>query len=314
MLRYSINRLLLFIPLLFGLSIVVFIYIHLLPGDPIQAMVGPSGSQEFVEQLRAEFGLNRPLHVQYISWATGLLRGDLGITFRSRQPIAPLLLDRIPATLELALGGLVVAVLVGLPTGILAGLHKDSKFDHIFSLFSLAGYSMPVFWLGTLLMVWLGVNWKILPSQGYIPFSQDPLKNLQYLILPAVTLGVGLGPYIGRMARAAVVETQQEQFVNYARAKGLGGRTILNRYILRHAFVSIVVVLGLDIGYLLSGQIIVEELFNWPGAGRLIVRGVLERDYFMVQSSIMIYAGVFLFINFLVELLHAYLDPRIQLK
>ena len=314
MLRYSINRLLLFIPLLFGLSIVVFTYIHLLPGDPIQAMVGPSGSQEFVEQLRAEFGLDRPLHVQYISWATGLLRGDLGITFRSRQPIAPLLLDRIPATLELALGGLIVAVLVGLPTGILAGLRKGSKFDHIFSLFSLAGYSMPVFWLGTLLMVWLGVNWKVLPSQGYIPFSQDPLKNLQYLILPAVTLGVGLGPYIGRMARAAVVETQQEQFVNYARAKGLGGRTILNRYILRHAFVSIVVVLGLDIGYLLSGQIIVEELFNWPGAGRLIVRGVLERDYFMVQSAIMIYAGVFLLINFLVELLHAYLDPRIQLK
>ena len=314
MLRYSINRLLLFIPLLFGLSIVVFIYIHLLPGDPIQAMVGPSGSQEFVQQLREEFGLNRPIYVQYIDWAAGMLRGDLGITFRSRQAIAPLILARIPATLELALGGLIVAILFGLPTGIIAGLNKGSKFDHIFSLFSLAGYSMPVFWVGTLLMVWLGVNLKVLPSQGYIAFSQDPGKNLQFLIMPAVTLGVGLGPYIGRMARAAVVETLQEQFVTYAHAKGLARPTILNRYVLRHAFVSIVVVLGLDIGFLLSGQIIVEELFNWPGAGRLIVRAVLERDYFMVQSSVMIYAGVFLLINFFVELLHAYLDPRIQLK
>jgi peptide/nickel transport system permease protein len=314
MLRYSLNRLLLFIPLLFGLSIIVFIYIHLLPGDPIQAMVGTSAGTEFVEQLREEFGLNRPIYVQYIDWASGLLRGDLGITFRSRQAIAPLILARIPATLELALGGLIVAVLVGLPTGILAGLNKGSKFDHIFSLFSLAGYSMPTFWVGTLLMVWLGVRLKVLPSQGYIPFAQDPIRNLQFLIMPAVTLGVGLGPYIGRMARAAVVETQQEQFVTYAHAKGLGKSTILNRYVLRHAFVSIVVVLGLDIGYLLSGQIIVEELFNWPGAGRLIVRAVLERDYFLVQSSIMIYAGVFLLINFFVELLHAYLDPRIQLK
>ncbi len=314
MLRYSINRLLLFIPLLFGLSVVVFIYIHLLPGDPIQAMVGPSGSQEFVQQLREEFGLNRPIYVQYIDWAAGMFRGDLGITFRSRQEIAPLILARVPATLELALGGLIVAILFGLPTGILAGLNKGSKFDHIFSFFSLAGYSMPVFWVGTLLMVWLGVNWKILPSQGYIAFSQDPVKNLQFLVMPAVTLGVGLGPYIGRMARAAVVETLQEQFVTYAHAKGLGRPTILNRYVLRHAIVSIVVVLGLDIGFLLSGQIIVEELFNWPGAGRLIVRAVLERDYFMVQSSVMIYAGVFLVINFFVELLHAYLDPRIQLK
>lgn len=314
MLRYSINRLLLFIPLLAGLSVLVFIYIHLLPGDPIQAMVGTSGSKEFVEQLRAEFGLNRPLHVQYFDWVAGVLQGDLGITFRSRQPIAPLLMARIPATLQLALGGLVVAILVGLPSGILAGMYKDSKFDHLFSVLSLAGYSMPVFWLGTLLMVWLGVQWKVLPSQGYVPFSQNPVKNLQLLILPALTLGLGLGPYIGRMARAAVVETLQEQFVTYAHAKGLPPQTIRKRYILRHAFVSIVVVLGLDIGYLLSGQIIVEELFNWPGAGRLIVRAVLERDYFMVQAAILIYAGVFLFINFLVELLHAYLDPRIQLK
>ncbi|MCX6041862.1 MAG: ABC transporter permease [Caldilinea sp.] len=314
MLRYTLYRLLLFVPLLWGLSVVVFVYIHLIPGDPVQAMVGPSASQEFVAQLREEFGLNRPLLVQYVDWISGLPAGDLGITFRSRQPIAPLLLARIPATLELALAGLLIALLVGLPSGILAGLFKNSPFDHLFSIVSLAGYSMPLFWLGTLLMVWLGVNWKVLPSQGYVPFTQDPLKNLQYLVLPAFSLGLGLGPYIGRMARAAVIEALQEQYVNYAHAKGLRMRTVVNRYVLRNAMISLLVVFGLNIGFLLSGQIVIEELFNWPGAGRLIVRAVLERDYFMIQASVLIYASIFLAINLLVELLHAYLDPRVQLK
>lgn len=314
MVRYTINRLLLFIPLLLGLSIVVFIYIHLIPGDPVQAMVGPYGSQEFVAQIREEFGLNRPLYVQYFDWLSGAVRGDLGITFRSRQPIAPLLLARIPATIELALAGLLIAILMGLPAGIIAGLYKNSRFDYFFSLFSLAGYSMPLFWTGTLLLLLFGVKWQVLPSLGYVPFRQDPVQNLLHLIMPATTIGIGMSPYIGRMARAAIVETLQEPFVTFGRAKGLKRITILGRYVLRHAVSSIVVVLGLDIGLLLSGQIIVEELFNWPGAGRVIVRAILERDYFVVQSTILIYAGVFLLINFAVELIHAWLDPRVQLS
>ncbi len=314
MLRYTLNRLLLFIPLLLGLSILVFVYIHLMPGDPIQAMVGPYGSQEFVQQLRQEFGLNRPLYVQYVDWLTKAVRGDLGITFRSRQPIAPLLLARIPATLELALGGLLVAILMGLPAGIAAGLNKNSRFDYFFSIVSLAGYSMPLFWTGTVLLLLLGVRWHVLPSQGYVTFGENPIENLKHLLMPALTLGIGMAPYVGRMARAAVVETMQEPFVAFARAKGLRRVTVFGRYILRHAITSIVVVLGLDIGYLLSGQIIVEELFNWPGAGRVVVRALLERDYFMVQATILIYALVFLLINFAVELVHAWLDPRVQLK
>lgn len=314
MIRYTINRLLLFIPLLLGLSVVVFVYIHLIPGDPVQAMVGPYGSQEFVAQIREEFGLNRPLYVQYFDWLSGAVRGDLGITFRSRQPIAPLLLARIPATIELALAGLFIAILMGLPAGIIAGLYKNSRFDYFFSLFSLAGYSMPMFWTGTLLLLLFGVKWQVLPSLGYVPFRQDPVRNLQHLIMPALTIGIGMSPYIGRMARAAVVETLQESFVTFGRAKGLKRVTILTRYVLRHAVSAIVVVLGLDIGLLLSGQIIVEELFNWPGAGRVIVRAILERDYFVVQSTILIYAGVFLLINFAVELIHAWLDPRVQLN
>jgi peptide/nickel transport system permease protein len=277
-------------------------------------MVGPYGSQEFVAQIREEFGLNRPLYVQYFDWLSDAVRGDLGITFRSRQPIAPLLVARIPATIELALAGLLIAILMGLPAGIIAGLYKNSRFDYFFSLFSLAGYSMPLFWTGTLLLLLFGVKWQVLPSLGYVPFRQDPVQNLQHLIMPALTIGIGMSPYIGRMARAAVVETLQESFVTFGRAKGLKRATILTRYVLRHAVSAIVVVLGLDIGLLLSGQIIVEELFNWPGAGRVIVRAILERDYFVVQSTILIYAGVFLLINFAVELIHAWLDPRVQLN
>jgi peptide/nickel transport system permease protein len=314
MLRYTINRLLLFIPILVGLSLVTFLYIHLIPGDPVQAMVGPQGSPELVAQLRGQLGLDRPLQVQYIDWVTGLLHGDLGITFRSRQPLTPLLIERIGPTLELAAAALLVAILVGLPAGILAGLNKNTPFDYVFSLLSLGGYSMPVFWTGTLLLLLFGVQWKLLPSQGFVPITRDPLGNLRSLILPAVTLGIGLSPYIGRMARASVIETMQEQFVLFARAKGLREKTVLWRYILRHATVAILVVLGLDIGYLLSGQIIVEEIFNWPGAGRIVVRGVLERDYYSVQATVLLYAVLFLTINFVVELLHGVLDPRVQLK
>lgn len=252
--------------------------------------------------------------MQYFDWLSKALRGDLGITFRSRQPITPLLLQRVPATLELALAGLIVALLLSLPAGIIAGLHKNTRFDYIVTVLALGGYSMPVFWTGTLLLLLLGVRWQVLPSQGYVPFSQNPVENLKHLAMPALALGIGLAPYIGRMSRAAVVETMQEVFVAYAQAKGLRRITMLTRYILRYAVVSIVVVLALDIGYLLSGQIIIEELFNWPGAGRVIVRAILERDYFMVQSTILIYAGVFLLINFGAELLHAWLDPRVQLK
>jgi peptide/nickel transport system permease protein len=314
MLRYTLNRILLFIPILFGLSMLTFIYIHLIPGDPVQAMIGPTGTPEMVAQMRHELGLDRPIYVQYLDWVGGALHGDLGISFRSRQPITPLLLDRIPATLELAGAALAFAILLGLPSGILAGLHKNTRFDYVFSLLSLGGYSMPVFWISTLLLLVVGVQWKLLPSQGYIPFGQDPVGNLRLLILPAISLGLGLAPYIGRMARAAVIETLQESFVGYANAKGLHERTVFWRYIFRHAIVAILVVLGLDIGFLLSGQIIVEEIFNWPGAGRIVVRGVLERDYYVVEATILLYALLFLAINFVVEVLHGVLDPRVQLK
>jgi peptide/nickel transport system permease protein len=314
MLRYVVRRLILFIPLLIGLSLVVFFYIHLVPGDPIAGMLRYEGNPEIAAKIRHEFGLDRPIYIQYFDWLNKALHGDLGMTFRARYPIAPLLLDRIPATLELALGALVVAILIALPAGIIAGLNKNSAFDYIFSLFSLIGYSTPVFWSGYILILLLAVRWHMLPSQGYVPFNEDPWRNLQHLLMPAFTLVILLAPYVGRMTRAAIIETMQDFFVLYARAKGLKRHIIFWRYILRHAIISILVVLGLDIGYLLSGQILIEEMFNWPGVGRLIVRGVLERDYFVVQATVLVYAGLFLLVNLIVELLHGWLDPRVHLE
>lgn len=312
MLRYVVHRLLVLIPLMIGLSVVVFLYVHMMPGDPVQAMAGPDARPELVAEIRRDLGLDRPVHVQFWDWVTGLPRGDLGITFRTRQPIGPILVKRIPATLQLAGGSLLVAVALGLPPGILAGLKKDTKLDYVFSLFALAGLSTPLFWSGYLLMLLFAVKWGVLPAVGYVPSSQSLRQNLTYLVMPAFTLGLGMAPYIAKMTRTAVVETMQEVFVYFGRAKGLPSKRIIWRYVFRHAMLPIIVVLGMDMGYLLGGQIVVEELFNWPGTGRLMVRAVLERDYFMVQATVLIYATIFILINFAAELLHGWLDPRIR--
>src|SRR5258708_959331 len=254
MLRYIASRLLLFVPLLLGLSIVVFFYLHLVPGDPVSAMYGNQSTPQVIVQVTHDLGLDRPLIVQYASWLNGLLHGDLGISFRSRLPLTPVFLERIPATLELAGGALFVGLLIGLPTGAIAGLRKNTWVDYLSTMIALAGLSMPVFWSGTILVLIFSLNLRLLPSQGYTPFLEDPGRNLRFFLMPAFTLGLAIAPYIARMTRTAVIETLQEPFVNFARAKGLQNVVILWRYVWLHAFVSIIVVLSLNIGFLLSGQ------------------------------------------------------------
>jgi peptide/nickel transport system permease protein len=313
MLRYAIYRVLLLCPLLIGLSIVVFFYLQLIPGDPVAGMLGPAATPELVAQLRHEFGLDRPILVQYISWVEGLLRGDLGISFASRRPIAPILINRIPATLQLTVASMLVVVLVGWPAGFLAGLKKDTWIDRVLSVAVLTGLSSPVFLTGTILVLVFAIQFRWLPSQGYIPLAEDFGASMRATILPALTLGLALSPYLARLTRAATIEVQQEQFVRFAHAKGLKPGTVTRRYSARNAVIPIVVVLGLQFGLLLGGQVIVEELFSWPGMGRLIVRGAVERDYFMVQAVILVFSVIYVLINLGAELVHAWLDPRIRL-
>ena len=314
MLRYGLRRLILMVPLLVALSVLVFFYIYMIPGDPVAGALGPEASEEQIALMRHDLGLDRPVVVQFVEWAKGAIRGDLGISFEGRQKITPLLVQRIPATMELALGGFLFAVGMGLPAGFVAGRYKNSKLDYVFSLLSLGGLSMPNFWLGTLLVVALGVHLEILPTGGYVPFKEDPMLNLKYLLLPAFTLGIDLAPFVARMTRAAVIETMQEPFVAFARAKGLREKTVLVRYIMRHAICAIVVVLTMYSGHLLAGSLVLEELFLWPGMGRLFVGSIKSLDYYLIQACILIYAAIRLGLNLVGDVAQAALDPRIQLK
>jgi peptide/nickel transport system permease protein len=252
--------------------------------------------------------------VQYWHWLTGLLaRGYLGISFGSGQAIAPILVNRIPATLQLTVAGMLFTVLIGLPAGFFAGIYKGRWPDWLLSPASLVGLSLPPFWVGTLLILVVAIGLHWLPAGGYVRLTQDPAASLRATIMPGFALGLSLAPYLARMTRASTIEVQQEQFVKHARAKGLRRRTILLRYLARNAILPVVVVLGLQLGRLLSGQVIIEELFNWPGVGRLLIGGAIQRDYAMVQALVLVIAATYVGLNLVAELMHAALDPRIRL-
>jgi peptide/nickel transport system permease protein len=295
-----------------GLSLVLFIYIQLIPGDPVAGMLGPTADPALVARIRHELGLDQPILVQYLHWVQGLSRGDLGISFSSRFPITPILIARIPATLQLTMTGMLVVILIGAPFGFIAGLFKDTWIDRLLSIGALVGLSSPIFWLGTVMILVFAVQLRWLPSLGYVAFMDDPLASIRFSILPSITLGLALAPYLARMTRAATIEVQQEQFVALAHAKGLKRATIIARYSARNAVLPIVIVLGLQLGRLLGGQVIVEVLFAWPGVGRLLIGGVIERDYFMVQAVVLIFAVIYVILNLLAEMIHGWLDPRIR--
>jgi peptide/nickel transport system permease protein len=311
--RYALYRILILAFLLVGLSIASFLYMQLVPGDPVAGMLGPAGNPELIAQLRHEFGLDRPLVTQYWSWLSGAVHGDFGISFSSRQPVGPILIHRIPATLQLTIASMIWVVLIGWPAGFFAALRKNTWIDRVFSVLALIGLSTPFFWLGTVLILILSVKLHWLPSGGYVPLTEDPVESIRLTIMPSLALGLGLAPYLARMTRASTIEVQQEQYVSHAHAKGLTRRRIAVRYTGRNAVLPIVVVLGLQLGLLLGGQVIIEELFNWPGVGRLLVGGAIQRDYFMVQAVVLVLAALYGVLNLGAELVHAWLDPRIRM-
>jgi len=314
MIRYAVYRLALLAPIIAGLSFVIFIYLRIIPGDPIATVLGPTAPPDLIAQIRHQFGLDKPLVVQYVSWITAIAHGDLGISFTSRQPIGPVLINRIPATVELTIAGMFLAILLGLPAGFIAGFRKDTPLDRVLSLGALGGLSTPAFWLGTILIFVFAVRLGWLPSSGYVAILDDPLTNLRDISLPALTIGLALAPYLARMTRAATVEVQQELFVALAAAKGLKRWTIIGRYSFRNAILAVVIVLSLQLGSLLSGVVIVEQLFAWPGVGRLMIGGVMERDYPMVQACVLTVSVIWIVLNLSAELVHAWLDPRLRLS
>jgi len=313
MLRYLLHRVAILVPLIFGLSALMFLYIHIIPGDPVAGMLGPSGTPTLVAQLRHQFGLDQPIPVQYWHWLSGLVRGNLGISFISRQPIAPTLVNRIPASLELTAAGMLAVVVIGWPLGFLAGLYRDSWLDHVVSSIASVGLAIPQFWLGTLFILIFAIKLGLLPAEGFVSLSADPSQNLRDLLMPAMALGLSLSPYLMRMTRAATIEVQQELFVIQARAKGLRRWTIVRRYVARNAILPVIIVLGLQLGALIGGQVVIEELFSWPGIGHLLIEGVVQRDYFMIQAVILVIAVFYVLLYLGTELVQAWLDPRIRL-
>lgn len=314
MIRYAAERILLAIPLLFGLSLLVFAYVRVIPGDPVTAMLGVQANPDLVARLKAQYGFDQPIVDQYLLWLGNFLKGDFGISFRSRQPVLPLIIDRIPATFQLMFGGLLVALLVAIPAGISSGMKYRGRTDAAVSTVTLVGLGSPGFFLGTLLMVVFALVLKWLPSQGYTAFTQDPVKSTQYMILPSLAVGLVVAPFLIRYIRATVIEIMKEPFVPYADARGLLEKVIFWRYIIRNVLPSFVVVLGVLVGALLAGSVAIEALFNWPGMGRVFIGAVTERDYAMIQALILVYGIIFVVANLISEIAQAWLDPRIRLR
>jgi peptide/nickel transport system permease protein len=314
LIRYAASRFLLAIPLLIGLSLVVFFYVRLIPGDPVTAMLGVQANPDLVARLKAQYGFDQPILDQYVLWLNNFLHGDFGISFRSRHAVLPLIIDRLPATFQLMFGGLFVALTIAIPSGIVAGMRYRGRSDTVVSTITLVGLGSPGFWLGTMLMVIFALNLKLLPSQGYTPFMVDPAKSIQYMILPSVAVGLVVAPFLIRYIRANVIEIMKEPFVPYADARGLRERVIFWRYIIRNVLPSFVVVLGVLVGALLAGSVAIEALFNWPGMGRIFIGAVTERDYAMIQALILVYGVIFVVANLIAEIAQAWLDPRIRLQ
>ena len=304
MLRFLLRRLLLTIPVLLGVATLVFSLIHLIPGDPAQAMLGDTASQQEVEELRTRLGLDRPLTEQYVFFLKGVVRGDLGTSLRTGEPVAHQILDRMPATMELAAAAMLVAILVSLPLGIAAAVWKGTGVDHAAMTLALVGVSIPNFWLGPLLAIVFAVELGWLPVSGR--------GTWQHLILPAISLGAALAAILARMTRATLLEELREQYVVAARARGVSRARAVVRHAFRNSLIPVVTLVGLQFGAVLTGAVITETVFAWPGIGRLLVQSIGFRDYPLVQGCILLIAVTYLAVNLLTDLAYGVLDPRIR--
>jgi peptide/nickel transport system permease protein len=306
MASYLVRRLLLTIPVLLGVATLVFALIHLVPGDPAQSMLGESASPEDVARLRQSLGLDDPLLVQYTSFLTGILRGDLGTSFRYGTPVTSEIRSRLLRTAQLALAAMAVAIAFAIPLGILAAVFRGTAIDHAAMTLALAGISMPNFWLGPLLAILFAVVLGWLPVAG--------TGTIWHLVLTAITLGAALSAILARMTRASLLEELREPYVVAARARGLSrGRAVL-RHAFRNSLIPIVTIVGLQFGAVLTGTIITETIFAWPGVGRLLIQAINFRDYPLVQGCILFIAVTYVAMNLLTDLTYGFLDPRIRLE
>jgi peptide/nickel transport system permease protein len=299
---------------LLGLTVLVFLMLRLIPGTVVEQMIGADAvvSAAMVEQLRAFFGLDQPWYVQYGRWLGGLAQGDLGTSWRTGKPVIGLIVERLPVTLELTLMAVSFALVLGLVAGIVSAVRRDRAIDNVTRVGALLGLSVPVFWQGTMLILFLSIYLRWMPPVVWVDFLRDPVKNLTIMLLPAVCLGTASAANIARTTRACMLDVLGSEYIRTAAAKGLVPRLVVLKHALKNALIPIVTVVGLQIGILLGGSVVVEEVFTLPGVGRLVLWSIYQRDYPLTQSTILFVAVMFMTINLLVDLLYAYLDPRIR--
>jgi len=330
-----LERILATIPIVFGVAIVVFFFIRLTPGDPVDIMMGQGGaiSEGEIERLRQEFHLDEPLHVQLWLFLRDAVRGDLGYSYVLKRPVTTLIAERLPATIELALGALILSLVIALPIGIVSAVRQNSSLDRLSMAGAFLGISMPAFWLGIILILLFSVRLKLLPVQGRLSFDANLqemtgffvldslltgnrvalLSSLKHLILPSITLGAPVAAVIARVLRSSMLETLRSDYVTLARSKGAPEWSVVMKHALRNALIPTVTVVGLQVGILLGGNMIVETVFSWPGLGSMVVSAIFDRDFPLIQGSVMIYAFTFVMANLIVDVLYTYLNPKISL-
>ncbi|MCL0086945.1 ABC transporter permease [Thermodesulfovibrionales bacterium] len=308
MLTYIIRRLGLMVFIMLGVSVITFSMIHLVPGDPAEVIAteryGEEITAETIEHVRRELGLDQPVYVQYARWLINVLQGDLGYSFRTDRPVLDEILTRLPATIQLALAGMLVALIIAIPVGIVSATRQYSAVDNISMFGALLGVSMPNFWLGLLLIMFFSVHLGWLPVFGR--------GGIEHLILPSITLGTGMAAITTRLIRSSMLEVLKADYIRTARAKGLKEKVVIYKHALKNAMIPVVTIVGLQFASLLEGAVIVEVIFAWPGIGRLLVDSIFARDFMLIQGCILFIAAMFVLVNLLVDISYAYLDPKIR--
>jgi len=312
--RYVVRRFLQIIPALFIISLLVFVAMQLAPGDPAMMRMGRAAAQnpEGLERLRHEMGLDKPIYVQYFLWLKDAVRGDFGDSNRSGLPVIEMIAGRLPASLELIAVSFLLSLVVSIPLGVLAALKQKTVFDTAIMTFAVAGVAIPGFWLGLTLILIFSVQLGWLPASGYVPFTENPAENLKRVLMPAITLSVYLIATFTRFLRSDMVEVVNEDYIRTAIAKGLDNQKIVRRHALRNALIPLLTIIGIEVGGLLGGVVIVEQVFGWSGVGWLTLQGVYNRDYPLVQGAIMLIAVFYAATNFIVDVSYAFLNPRIR--
>jgi peptide/nickel transport system permease protein len=334
MLSYLTRRVIGTIPVIILISLLVFLLVHAAPGDPADLLLSDEADAQDVAEARARWGLDQPVYIQYLKFLWASLQGDLGMSFRYADPVLLLITERLPATIELAIVSIIIAVIFGVPLGVWAGARPNSWADNFGSLFGFFGVSMPNFWLGIMLILVVAGYFNLLPSAGRDTYgiAGDPITGfyildsilqrnwvalwdgIKYIIMPATALGTNMMGILMRVTRSSVLEVMHEDYVTTARAKGLSERVVLWHHVLRNALIPIITVVGLELGTLLSGSIIVETVFAWPGSGALLISAITSRDYPLITGTVLMYTMAFVIINFIIDVLYAVIDPRIRFE